>query len=100
MRGSFSSAEERVRHERAQRKPRGGPQARRKTYGARKTPRSVTIAETRCAGVTSKAGFQTGNPSGAERSERKPSTSEGARSSIWMSDPSEMDASIVEVGAT
>ncbi len=47
-------------------------------YGGRWTPRSVTMAETSAAGVTSNAGFRAGN---------RAVTSAGSRSSIGMSAP-------------
>ena len=51
---------------------------REPSYGARWMPRSVTIAETRSAGVTSKAGFRAG---------KRSVSSAGSRSSMGISAP-------------
>ncbi len=50
----------------------------------RSTPRSVMIAVTSAAGVTSNAGFQTRAPAGAARAPRQPATSSLPRCSIGM----------------
>src|SRR6185503_2704645 len=62
------------------------------------TPRSVTSAVTRPAGVTSNAGLRTAVPGGATVMPPKPSTSSAPRSSISMRSPSGSAASIDETG--
>ena len=73
--------------------------AMRTRYGGRWTPRSVTIAVISSAGVTSKAGFHTGDSAGAVGRPATSRTSAGSRSSMTMAEPSGMAGSIVEVGA-
>src|SRR5687767_5159287 len=73
-------------------------QGRSPTAG-RITRRSVTIAVTRSAGVTSNARFRAPDPSGATRWVPAPSTSSGERSSISMSSPLRVDRSSVDSGA-
>ena len=58
-------------------------------YGARRTPRSVTMAVTSAAGVTSNAGLRAAAPSGAIVVPAKSSTSVSARSSIGDAAPVE-----------
>src|SRR5581483_707212 len=65
--------------------------ARLSAYGARWTPRSVTIAVISSAGVTSKAGLRAG---------KRSLSSVGSRSSIGIPEPSAVARSSVEVGAT
>ena len=60
------------------------------------TPRSVTIAVTSSAGVTSKAGFHTPTPLGAERWPRQAMISSGERSSIGIAAPLGVAGSMVE----
>src|SRR5581483_5308136 len=60
-------------------------------YGCRCTPRSVTIAAIRDAGVTSNAGF---------RAAKRAVTSSPERSSIGMPSPEGVARSTVELGAT
>ena len=63
------------------------------------TPRSVMIAVTSSAGVTSNAGFHTRASGGAAACPRQPATSSAARSSIGMWAPSGVAGSTVELGA-
>src|SRR4051794_2519207 len=65
----------------------------------REIPRSVTIAVTSSAGVTSKAGFQTLIPLGADGWPRQPVSSPAARSSIGIELPFAVERSTVELGA-
>ena len=74
-----------VRAARAGRQPTAwatGRGARLSRYGARWTPRSVMIAVTIAAGVTSKAGFATGDAGGADAAapSRRPRRRRAARS--------------------
>src|SRR5262249_37600162 len=68
-------------------------------YGALATPRSVTIAVTNLAGVTSKAGFSTCTPAGVIALPAKCVTSDGFRCSIGILLPSGVSRSTVEIGA-
>ena len=62
-------------------------------------PRSVMIAVTNFAGVTSKAGLRMRAPSGVRRLGPTCVTSRALRSSIGMRDPSGVSRSMVEIGA-
>src|SRR5258705_8195325 len=68
--------------------------------GARWIPRSVMMAVTRPAGVTSKAGFRAGTPGGAIGIPWNARTSDGSRSSMGMAAPEGHSGSYVEGGAT
>ncbi len=68
-------------------------------YGARNTPRSVTIAVINSAGVTSNAGLYTRTPSGAVGMPYSVVTSAGDLCSIGISTPLASFASIVDDGA-
>src|SRR6266542_4956867 len=73
--------------------------ARACSYGARSTPRSVTMAVTSRAGVTSNAGWAAVTPGGAIRVPETSTTSAEERSSIGISAPDSSERSMVEVGA-
>jgi hypothetical protein len=62
-------------------------------------PRSLTIAVTSEAGVTSKAGLRTRALSGAARRPNARRISSGDRSSITISAPEQLPGSNVELGA-
>jgi hypothetical protein len=70
-----------------------------KWYGGRNTPRSVMMALNSAAGVTSKAGLNTGDAVGAVWRPATPRTSAASRSSITMVSPLGIDGSMVEDGA-
>src|SRR3989454_1651997 len=70
-----------------------------KRYGGRTTPRSVMIAAMSRAGVTSKAGLNTGDAPGAVCCVPTRRTSDASRSSIGISAPEASAGSIVENGA-
>src|SRR5213593_277197 len=70
-----------------------------KRYGGRTTPRSVMIAAMSRAGVTSKAGLNTGDAFGAVCCVPTRRTSDASRSSIGISAPEASAGSIVENGA-
>ena len=63
------------------------------------TPRSVTIADTMRAGVTSNAGLKPSLPAGATRTPAYEVTSTPERSSISMSSPDAVARSTVDHGA-
>ncbi len=65
----------------------GGARHGRSPSAGRMTRRSVTIAVTRSAGVTSKARFNARDPAGAVRRPPNASTSSSSRSSISISSP-------------
>ena len=69
------------------------------SYGARRTPSSVTMPVMSSAGVTSKAGLNAAVPSGAIATPRTLRTSSGLRSSMWMAAPSGVAGSSVDTGA-
>jgi hypothetical protein len=69
------------------------------SYGGLITPTSVTIADTRRAGVTSKAGLKTSTPWGAHAWFPIIVTSSGALSSMEIASPVGVPGSSVVVGA-
>ncbi len=78
---------------------RADSRARAAPSGGLATPRSVTMADTRRAGVTSKAGLAAGVPGGAIGVPSGAVTSAGSRSSTTISDPVAMARSTVDIGA-